>query len=106
MTTETTELATGQSIIEIDAPRVGDVVGGPLVITGTATGPAVAHRLGSDSITFAEGTIEPAADGSLAATVEFTNTCCIEMTLTIFDPVQDPSGTFAVSIPLAYPEPC
>ena len=50
----------------------------------------------------AEGTIVVDGDGLFSTTVEFTNTCCIEMTLEVFD--IEPDLGLGVSIPLAYPE--
>jgi hypothetical protein len=48
----------------------------------------------------ADGTID-VIDGKFSAVVEFTNTCCIEMMLEVF---QTDEGGLSVTVPLAYPE--
>jgi hypothetical protein len=48
----------------------------------------------------AEGTTDVIA-GAFSTTLEFTNTCCIEMVLEVFQPGDD---GLATTIPVAYPE--
>lgn len=92
-----------ESFIEISSPNSGDLVTSPLVITGEGTASEVAYRLSAGGSTLAAGTITPEG-GDFAVTVDFTNTCCIEMLLEVFDPIVDPSETFRIGIPLSYPE--
>jgi hypothetical protein len=86
--------------LTIDEPAVGAVFRSGDVIRGTSTSDTVAFRLSAAGIEFVTGTI-PVVDGSFDAELEFTNTCCIEMSLR----VSHPDNSSAVVIPLAYPEP-
>ena len=99
---ETTLPATVDQVLVIASPEVGALVTSPLTITGTATASEVGYRvLGAGSL-LAEGTLAAGSDGAFSTTMEFTNTCCIELTLEVFD--SEPGG-LTVSIPLTYPEP-
>ena len=97
-----------ESWLTVDTPVPGEVVTSPAVLIGTSSSPQIGYRLyaGGD-ITLTEGTVEsdPQQEGRFEVTIEFTNTCCMEMTLEVFsiDP-EVGSGPTTVSIPLAYPE--
>lgn len=99
---ETTAEAAVEHELTVGSPEVGNVVTSPLVIEGKSTANQVGYRLFGAGLPLAEGTIIPDADGRFSTTVEFTNTCCIEMTLEVFD--MQRNGGVGVSIPLAYPE--
>lgn len=100
---ETTVPATVEQELVIASPQVGDVVTSPLIIEGHTTARQLGYRLfGGGDLPLAEGTIVVDGEGTFSTTVEFTNTCCIEMTLEVFD--MEPDGGLGVTLPLAYPE--
>lgn len=99
---ESTLQAALEHQLVVVSPQVGDVVTGPLVIEGETTAQQVGYRLFGAGMALAEGTIAVDGEGRFSTRVEFTNTCCIEMTLEVFD--TEPDIGLGVSIPLAYPE--
>ncbi len=99
---ETTAPASVEHELVVVSPQPGDVVGSPLLIAGHATAQRLGYRLFAAGSPLIEGTINADSDGGFSATVEFTNNCCIEMTLEVFD--IEPDAGLGVSIPLAYPE--
>ena len=99
---DTTSPATVDQVLVVASPEIGALVTSPLTISGNVTSGEVGYRvLGAGSL-LVEGRLAAGSDGSFSTTVEFTNTCCVELTLEVFDP--EPGG-LAVSIPLTYPEP-
>ena len=100
--TATTQPASLQALLTVDSPQIGDLFTSSSVLRGETSSPTVAYRLLSPggSVVLAEGTVT-AVDGGSATIVEFTNTCCIEMVLEVFQPSADGLG---LTIPLAYPE--
>ena len=87
--------------LTVDTPLVGEVFPSPSVISGEASSSTVGYLLSAGGdIVLAEGTID-VIDGKFSAVVEFTNTCCIEMTLEVF---QTNEGGLSVTVPVAYPE--
>lgn len=85
----------------MNTPLIGVVLPSSSPINGESSSPTVDYVLSAGDIVLAEGTID-VIDREFSATVEFTNTCCIEMTLEVLQP----GGSGATqTIPLAYPEP-
>ena len=99
---ETTAPATVEHQLVVAFPEVGDLVTSPLVIEGSATARQLGYRLFGGGLPLAEGTIVVDLEGGFSTTVEFVNTCCIEMTLEVFD--IEPDAGLGVSLPLEYPE--
>lgn len=86
--------------LRLDTPRPGNVFPSGSRIVGFSTSPIVAYRLSGGDNIFAEGSIGT-VDGRFDTTLDFTNTCCIEISLAVFDPGTGEGFT----IPLAFPEP-
>lgn len=99
---ETTAPAAGEHQLVIAYPNVADIVTSPLTIEGVATASQLGYRLFGGGMPLAEGTIVVDGEGRFSTTVEFSNTCCIELTLEVFD--MQPDAGLGVTIPLAYPE--
>ena len=90
-----------EGLLTVTSPEIGDVFPSPSNITGESSSPTVSYVLSAGGMVIAEGTID-VIDRKFSTTVEFTNTCCIEMTLEVLQP--DDTGSTLV-IPLASPEP-
>jgi hypothetical protein len=99
---ETTAPAVVEHQLVVGSPQVGDVATSPLGIEGTSTARQLGYRLYGAGMPLAEGTIVVDAEGRFSTTVEFTNTCCIEMALEVFD--IRPDAGLGITVPLAYPE--
>jgi len=101
-TTVTTQAGSVDALLTVDSPQVGTVFTGGSVLRGETSSPTVAYRLASarGDTTLAEGTVT-AFDVRFSTIVGFTNTCCIEMVLEVFQPTPD---GLALTIPLTYPE--
>lgn len=96
--------------IEVHTPQPGDVTESPLELTGesmTIDG-SVHFRLTAGGAVIAQGITTGGSAGEWApfsATIAFTNECCIEMLLEVFEvSATDGSEIHKVAIPLAYPE--
>lgn len=100
-TTLTTAPGTVDVLLTVDSPRPGDVVGSPATISGSSSTGQVGYTLtGGGDVVLAEGTID-VVDGFFSETIQFDNTCCIELALEVFHP--SPNGT-RLTIPITYPE--
>ena len=97
----TTQPGVVDALLTVDAPMPGAVFTSRSTLRGETSSPTVGYRLNGGDMVLAEGTAS-AVDGTYAVTVEFTNTCCIEMLLEVFQ--LDPDG-LSVQVPLTYPEP-
>ena len=84
----------------ITEPAPGAVFTSGDVVRGVSNADAVEFRLSASSIELATGTA-PVVDGTFELEIEFSNTCCIEMTLR----VSHADGSSATLMPLSYPEP-
>lgn len=98
---DSSEPGSNESELAVTSPQVGAVVTSPVTIAGSSSAGMVAYLLtaGGDTI-LAEGTTD-VVDGAFSVTVEFENTCCIEMTLEVFHVDE---GGLSRTIPLTYPE--
>ena len=99
--TPTTQPGSAEARLTVDTPLLGELFPSPSVISGEASSSTVEYRLSAGGdIVLADGTID-VIDGKFSAVVEFTNTCCIEMMLEVF---QTDEGGLSVTVPVAYPE--
>lgn len=99
--TATIQPGSVEARLTVDTPLVGEVFPSSSVISGEASSSTVGYLLSAGGdIVLAEGTID-VIDGEFSAVVEFTNACCIEMTLKVF---QTNEGGLSVTVPVAYPE--
>ena len=87
-------------MLVLDSPMPGSVFRSGSPLRGTTTASNADYRLTAGEIVLAAGSVD-VADGTFSTTVSFTNTCCIEMLLGVFDP----ETGMSVEIPLAFPEP-
>ncbi len=87
--------------LTVDSPLPGEVFPSPSTIRGTSSTEWISFRLTASGLPLIEGTMPVDDDGTFAFTVDFENTCCIEMLLEVF---QRTEGGLAVEIPVAYPE--
>ena len=93
-----------EAVLTVDGPQPGAVFVSSDLIRGLTTSTLVGYRLwggatGTGNV-LAEGTLTT-VDGTFESPLVFTNTCCIEMQLEVF---QIDSGGLVVTTPLAYPE--
>jgi hypothetical protein len=95
-----TQPASVAALLTVDTPQVGDLFESPSLIKGETSSLTVGYRLSAGDKVLTEGTVS-AADGAFATVVEFTNACCVEMVLEVFQPSAD---GLALTIPLAFPE--
>lgn len=109
-TTEPTPDPIKRARIEVRTPMPGDVTSSPIELTGesmTIDG-TVHFRLTAGGTVIAQGIATGGSAGvwaPFAATIEFTNECCIEMLLEVFEvSATDGSELHKVAVPLAYPE--
>jgi hypothetical protein len=101
VTDMTTTTPGTEAVLIVDIPQVGDVFPSPSAVQGQASSSPVGYRLtGGDDLVLAEGTFD-VLDGAFSGEIEFTNTCCIEIRLEVFETVD---GGLSVSVPLTYPE--
>lgn len=98
--TASTVAGSWAGLLTVDTPGVGDVFASPSAIAGESSSSTVTYVLSAGDMVLAEGTID-VVDGAYSTLVEFTNTCCIEMTLEVRHPGE---GEAILSIPVAYPE--
>ena len=108
--TQTTAPAVTESVLVVSTPAIGDVVESPMQIVGVSSQPEIGYRLLGGGQLVAEGTLADTgltitSDGAFTASLDFENTCCIEMTLELFHQMRDGSEGLGLSIPIAYPEP-
>ena len=100
--TDTTQPGSVTGLLTVDTPLPGELFPSPSVIRGESSSSTVVYQLltaGGETV-LSEGTVD-VIDGEFSAVVEFTNTCCIEMTLEVF---QDDADGLAVTVPVAFPE--
>ncbi|NND04084.1 MAG: hypothetical protein HKN91_14985 [Acidimicrobiia bacterium] len=96
--------------IEVITPQPGDLAESPLLITGESmTGDGNVHyRLMAGGMVIAQGLTTGGSNGVWApfsVAVDFTNECCIEMLLEVYEAAPVPGGElFIVRIPLSYSE--
>ncbi|NNL98911.1 MAG: hypothetical protein HKO63_11965 [Acidimicrobiia bacterium] len=88
------------ALLTVVSPQIGDLLPSPAVLSGRSSSSTVDYTLAAGSLVLAEGTVE-VVDGAFSVALEFTNTCCIEMVLEVFQPGEN---GLAVTIPVAYPE--
>jgi hypothetical protein len=99
-TAPTTPTAGVDALLVVETPGIGDHFSSGSPIRGETSTPTVEYRLKAGEVVLAEGTID-AVDGTFETVVEFTNTCCTEMTLEVTQP--NANGA-TLSIPLDFPE--
>ena len=99
---DTTAPAFVEQVLAVSMPQAGELVTSPLVIEGNTTASQIGYRLFGAGTPLAEGSIVPEPDGAFSQALEFTNTCCIEMTLEVFS--LHPDDGIGLTIPLTYPE--
>lgn len=113
-TTETTPVLTDETppdraLIEVTSPFPGDLLVSPATITGFSNTfeATVNYRLLAGETVIAEG-FTMGGSGSWAPfseTFEFTNDCCIEGALELFEiSAQDGSEINKVTVPITFPE--
>ena len=98
--TETTQPGSTGALLTVISPQIGDLFPSPSVLSGRSSSSTVDYTLAAGSLVLADGTVE-VIDGAFSVTLEFTNACCIEMVIEVFQPGDD---GLAVTIPVAYPE--
>ncbi|MDH3539456.1 MAG: hypothetical protein OEP52_05645 [Acidimicrobiia bacterium] len=96
--TATTQPGSVVGLLTLDTPQVDELFPSPSILSGAAPTPTVDYRLTAGGWVLAEGTID-VIDGEFSAVVEFTNSCCVDMTLEVFN-----DGGLSLTIPVAYPE--
>lgn len=99
--TDTTQPGQADAVLTVESPDIGAVFPSQSTVSGQSSSDVVGYNLlAGDDVVLAQGTVD-VIDGAFSVELEFTNDCCIEMMLQIFQPGADGLST---SIPLAYPE--
>lgn len=96
----TTQLAATEAVLTVDTPVPGGLMVSSDLIRGFTSAGLVGYRLSAGGSVLDEGTLTT-VEGHFESPIVFTNTCCIEMLLEVFN-IGD--GGLAVTIPLSYPE--
>jgi hypothetical protein len=96
----TTQPTTTEVVLTVESPQPGDLLVSSDIVKGFTSTEQVGYRLSAGGAVLDEGTLTT-VDGYFESPIAFTNTCCIEMLLEVFQ--LDPAGT-TVTIPLSYPE--
>lgn len=97
----TTAEMTEPASLTVDSLEPGDLFVSGSSFFGTTSSDTIEYRLLAGGTVVAEGSVD-VVDGTFSATVDFTNTCCIEMLLEVTQPGD---AGLSLSVPLAFPEP-